>query len=175
MNTSKPTQAKMLLDWSAVIWSGVVTGILSLPILFFALPAIIDLDTNNIIQYWASMILGSSVITIPADFSVNLLVAAIIVHVGLSLILATVIASIFHRFGTLVGVMGGALVGLAYYLINIYSMTYFFNWMYLFQGSAFLLFNMIVGGMAGFFYESLEIEQWKHHDDFSTSMTGHSH
>ena len=65
------------------------------------------------------MILGSGVITIPAEFSVSLLLVAIIAHVGLSLLLATIIASIFHRFGTLVGVMGGALVGLAYYLINI--------------------------------------------------------
>ncbi len=167
-----PKQPKMLLDWSAVIWAGIVTGVLSLPILFFALPALTHLDTNSIIQYWASMLLGSSVISVPASFSISHLCVAIVTHVALTLILTSIIASIFHRFGTLIGITGGALVGLAYYLINIYSMTYFFSWMYLFEGAAFLLFNMLIGGMAGFFYESLEIEQWQDSEKFQLSSFG---
>ncbi|WP_251357828.1 hypothetical protein [Kangiella sp. TOML190] len=167
-----PKPPKMLLDWSAVVWAGVITGVLSLPLLFFVLPALINLDTSSIIQYWASMLLGSSVISVPASFSIGHLLVAIVTHVALTLLLTTIIASIFHRFGTLIGITGGALVGLAYYLINIYSMTYFFSWMYLFEGAAFLLFNMLIGGMAGFFYESLEIEQWQDSEKFQLSSFG---
>ncbi|MRX27220.1 hypothetical protein [Kangiella sp. HZ709] len=167
--TSEPT--KLLVDWSAVLWSGITTAALSLPILFFALPGLLGIDTNNIIQYWSAMLLGAQVITVPSDFSVVLFFTAIISHLAIALVLSTVIASIFHRFGILVGITGGALVGLAYYFINIYSMTYFFNWMYFLEGPVFMLFNMLLGGMAGFFYESLEIEQWEDPKDYNSSMS----
>lgn len=164
------SSGKLLVDWSAVVWAGVLTGILSLPVLFFILPSIAGLETNTIVQYWASMLLGSDIITVPAEFSILHFLVAIVAHVIISLILAVVVASIFHRFGTLVGVMGGALIGLAYYFINIYSMTYFFNWMFLFEGPVFMLFNMLIGGMVGFFYESLEIEQWADPKDQNSSI-----
>ncbi len=164
------SQGKLLVDWSAVAWAGTIAGILSLPFLLLLLPSLLDLSVNSIIQYWASMILGQDVITVPATFSIWLLLVAILSHVLLTLILASIIATIFHRFGTLVGVMGGALIGLAYYFINIYSMTYFFNWMFLFEGPVFLLFNMLVGGMTGFFYESLEMEQWDDPKDYNSSI-----
>ena len=36
MSSSKKTLSKQLLvDWSAVLWAGMITGVLSLPILFF--------------------------------------------------------------------------------------------------------------------------------------------
>ena len=162
---------KLLVDWSAVVWAGAIAGILSLPVLFFVLPSMLELNTNSIIQYWASMILGQDVITVPATFSVGLLFVSILSHVLLTILLSAIIASVFHRFGILVGIMGGALVGLAYYFINIYSMTYFFNWMFLFEGAAFLLFNMLVGGMTGFFYESLEVEQWDDPKDYKSSIS----
>lgn len=163
-------KTKLLIDWSAVTWAGIVTALLSLPLLFLILPLIMPLETNSIIQYWASLALGNQVITVPATFSIGLLLVAILVHMVLSLALTLIIACIFHRFGTLVGVMGGALIGLAYYFINIYSMTYFFNWMFLFEGSAFLVFNMVLGAMAGFFYESLEIEQWEESSGFTAEL-----
>ncbi len=178
MSSKKSTvRRKMLVDWSAIVWSGIISGITSLPILFFILPALIGLDTNSIIQYWASILLGNAVITVPTSFSFSHLFIAILVHIALTLLLATIVASIFHRFGTLMGIVGGAIIGLAYYLINIYSMTYFFNWMYLFEGPAFLLFNMLIGAMTGFFYESLEIEQWEDAEKFNSPLNSlhHSH
>ncbi|NVK22789.1 MAG: hypothetical protein HWD86_09745 [Kangiellaceae bacterium] len=166
-------QTQLIVDWSAVLWSGFLAAVLTLPVLFFIFPYAVNTDTNTIIQYWSSLLLGVSVITIPASFSVSLALVACVVHIILTLVLTAFIASVFHRWGLVIGIAGGALVGLCYYAINIYSVTYFFNWMFQLEGIWFLLFNLFTGALAGGLYEALEREQWS--DKKSAQLRGLPH
>lgn len=154
------TQAKKFfaVDWSAVLWSGILAAVISLPVLFFIFPSLVGTTTESIIQYWASMLLDVSIITVPATFTLPIALAAIVIHIALTLLLTAIIACIFHRWGLLLGIFGGALVGLCYYAINIYSMTYFYNWMFQLEGIYFMTFNILLGALAGGLYESLEYD-----------------
>jgi hypothetical protein len=85
-------------------------------------------------------------------------IVAIIVHFALSIIYALVLAFIVHRWGLLVGIVGGALFGLALYLINFFTFTYFFEWFYPARAWPFSVVHILFGAVAGGIYELLEKE-----------------
>lgn len=51
----------------------------------------------------------------------------VLVHLVLSLVYALLLAFIIHRWGLVVGIVGGALFGVAIYIINYYTFTALFS------------------------------------------------
>jgi hypothetical protein len=65
-------------------------------------------------------------------------------------------AFIVHRWRMLVSVLGGALFGLALYLINFFTFTTFFPWFYPARNWPFAAVHILFGAVAGGIYELLE-------------------
>ena len=65
-----------------------------------------------------------------------------------------------HRWGIIVGIIGGAIFGLALYLINFYTLTYFFPWFFPLRSWMMMLSHVIYGATAGGVYEALEVEEF---------------
>ena len=106
----------------------------------------------------ASVLLGKGVLPPPATVTAGTLLAALLVHGLLSVGFACLIAYVFHRWGLLVGILGGALFGLALYFVNFYTVSFFFPWFFPMRSWIMAASHVIFGALAGGIYEALEIE-----------------
>lgn len=146
-----------LVDWGAVFWAGLLAGGL-----FFLLNVIfVSADHNPwlMLRYNASLLLGSEVVPTvqsPPQAELRVLLFGLLIHFALSFLFAAIIAFVLHRWGLWTGIIGGALLGIALYAINIYTFTYFFPWYYYLAGVPFLVNHALFGLFAGGIYETLE-------------------
>jgi hypothetical protein len=148
-----------VVDWSAAVWSGVISGVIFLAIsmlltyIYIGSPWVI----NRLI---ASVVMGPNVLPPPATFDATIFIVSIIVQLLLSLTFACIIAIIFHRWGLLVGVIGGGLFGLALYFINFYTFSLIFPWFFLMKSWIMVVSHVVFGALAGGIYEALEVEKF---------------
>jgi hypothetical protein len=108
----------------------------------------------------AAMVLGRGVLPPPATFDAGVVGVAFALHMALALAYTALIAFILHRWGLLVGIVGGALLGLALYAINYGTMAWFFPWFLDLKGGIVLVSHVVFGALAGGVYELLEIERF---------------
>jgi hypothetical protein len=110
-------------------------------------------------RYVAAMVMGEGVLPPPATFAVGPVLVAVIIHFILSILFALLLAFIIHRWGLLVGILGGALFGLALYAINYYTFSSFlFPWFYASRTWMDIVAHLLFGAVAGGIYELLERE-----------------
>lgn len=159
MNSTK-TKLKQVMDWRAAFYSGIISGVVLLLLVMFAVPGIMGWNAWIIIRYIASIFMGQSILPPPASFHLIALIIAIITHTIISIGSAILLAFIIHRWGLLVGIVGGAIFGLCLYGINFYSLSYFFPWFYLIHGWPMMVSHIIFGAVAGGVYEALEVEKF---------------
>ncbi len=148
------------MDWRTAIISGMVSGIVLLILVALIVPAIKGWNAWIIVRYISSIVLGQHILPPPASFNLTALIVAIITHSVISLASAILLAFIIHRWGLLVGIIGGAAFGFCLYGINFFSLSYFFPWFYLIKGWPMMLSHIIFGAVAGGVYEALEVEKF---------------
>jgi len=156
-----PTKIKMrqVVDWRAAVWAGVISGVVFLVINMLLTKFYVG-SPWVIVRLAASLVMGTRVVPPPATFDAAILLAALAVHVPLSILFASIIAAILHRWGLLVGIVGGAIFGLALYAINFYTFSYFFPWFFPMRSWIMAVSHLIFGACAGGIYESLEVEKF---------------
>lgn len=145
-----------VMDWWSAVGAGLIAGTLTLLIVLIAYPALTGGSPANVFRFIAGIVLGSDVIPPPTTFSLTAVVMGTIVHMALSVIYGVVLALIIHRWGIVVGVVGGVLFGLALFLINLFSFAKWFEWFYALRSWPFLLLHIFYGAAAGGLYELLE-------------------
>lgn len=114
-----------------------------------------------IVRLFASIFLGESILAPPATFDLTALTVSIITNLILSELFTLLIAFVFHKYGLATGIIGGAVFGLAIYLINFYSLSYFFPWFFVLGSWPFVLTHILFGAVAGGVYELLEVEEFE--------------
>jgi hypothetical protein len=150
---------KQVVDWSAAVWAGVISGAIFL-VVNMILTAIYFGSPWVITRLIASIVMGSAVLTPPDTFDPAIFVVSLIVHFLLSIIFACILAVVLHRWGLLVGILGGALFGLALYFINFYTFSILLPWFFPMRSWFMLLNHVIFGALAGGVYETLEVEEY---------------
>jgi hypothetical protein len=150
---------RMAVDWRAVGIAGLSSGVLFW-LLSLLLSALVFGSPWLFTHMAAAILLGEAVLVPPFDFDARLLAVGLIVHLLLSLLFGALVAFAIHRWGILVGVLGGAALGLALYAINTYSLSYFFPWFYAFRNWTFALGHILYGALAGGVYELFEDESY---------------
>ena len=141
------------VTWRAVLISGLVAGTLFLLTDVVLAPAILNVNAALTLRYFAALVLGSNVLT---QTGTSILITGIIVHYVLSLVFALVIALVVHRWGLVVGIIGGAILGVAFYGINLYTVTLLFPWFFAINSTVILLCHAIFGAVAGGVYEMFD-------------------
>lgn len=144
------TSIRNNVTWRAVIIAGLVAGAVFLAVNAVAASLMFEIDPALLLRYFASLVLGSEVLTQVGPTS---LIVGLIVHFALSLLFALVIAIVVHRWGLVVGLIGGAILGLALYAINMYALTRFFEWFFAINNAALALSHALFGMVAGGVYE----------------------
>ncbi len=160
MTSSAARRMRQLVDWSAAVWAGSIAGTVFLLLNLFLIPAMVGGNAWTIVRLFASILLGEGVLAPPATASVPALGAALVAHYALSVVFALVIAWILHRWGIVIGVIGGALLGLALYCINFYTLTLAYPWFYAMRNGVFVFTHVVYGALAGGIYEALEVEEF---------------
>lgn len=135
------------VTWRAVFLAGIAAGIA-----FFVANLLFSpiLTPSLLLRYIASLVMGSDVLT--NGNSMALIVGGI-VHLVLSLLFALIISIVIHRWGLLVGIIGGGILGLSLYAINLYTLTLLFPWFFAINSSSLLISHVIFGVVAGGVYE----------------------
>jgi hypothetical protein len=159
MDTFFPNSRKVV-DFRAVFWAGIVSGLvflvvnMLLSLLFLGTPWIF-------IRMVAALLLGQDVLPPPASFDPAIFIVALVIHLLLSIVFTTILALMIHKWGLLVGIIGGAIFGLALYAINIYTFSFFFPWFFSLRSWIILLSHVFYGATAGGMYEALEVERFE--------------
>lgn len=153
-------RTRQIVDWSAAFWSGLVAGSIFYLSSLFVLPHLVGGNAWIILRMFASVLLGESILAPPATFDLGAFLAGAGLHLALSVLLTLLLALIIHRWGLLVGFLGGAMFGLAVYAIHMYTLTLWLPWFYILEGTPFAVLHMIFGALAGLVYEALEVEEF---------------
>jgi len=141
------------VTWRAVLVSGLVAGTLFLLADLVFAPLITNTSATVTLRYFAALVLGSKVLT---QSGTGILAVGVVVHYVLSLVFALVISLVVHRWGMLVGIVGGAIMGVAIYGINLYTLTVLFPWFFAINSTVILLCHAIFGAVAGGVYEMFD-------------------
>ncbi len=145
------------MTWRALPLASAAAGTAFLITQLLLMGVMLQIGPALSIRYIASLPMGSGVLT---DLNPAILVVGVIVHYILSLVFATLIAIVIHRWGLMVGIVGGALLGLALYSINLYTMTLYFPWFFALHSTPLLISHIVFGAVAGGVYEMFD-----HYDD----------
>jgi len=156
-----PVKMQQVMDWSAALWAGLIAGVVFYLINIFIVPLILGTSMWVIIRLFASIFLGEPIFAPPATFEFSALIVSFLSIFILSVGFTFIIAFVFHKWGLLIGILGGALFGLGFYLINFYSLSYFFPWFFALSSWPFVVSHIVFGAVAGGIYELLEVEEYE--------------
>ena len=157
-----------VMDWQAALAAGLIAGAIVLLVLLIGYPLVTGGSPWTVLRFIAAIVLGSAVLPPPTTFDVVAAVTGVGVHLALSIVFAIVLALIIHRWGIIVGFVGGALFGASLFAINMFTFTNLFDWFYPLRSWSFLLLHIFFGAVAGAVYEALErdyyvedvVEEW---------------
>lgn len=139
--------------WRAIPIAGVVGGTVFLLFLFALTLFARGMTPGLVLRYAASLVVGETALT---STDPMVFVVGALTHYGLSIFLTLIIAIVVHRWGLLVGLIGGAVLGLSLYGINFYTMTLFFEWAYALSSLDMAIAHVLFGAAAGTVYEMLD-------------------
>lgn len=145
------TSIRRTLDARAVLIAAVVAGTVFLVVNLALTALLFDIGPGLMMRYIAALVLGEAVLTGPTDAGV--IVTALLVHFALSVLFTLLITIAIHRWGLLVGILGGGMLGLAVYAINLYTLTLFFEWFSAINNPALAFSHIVFGMVAGGVYE----------------------
>lgn len=149
---------RQVVDWRAAVQASTIAGIFFLILNLAFMKFTFGANGWVLIRLLASLVLNKAILAPPATFDATALLVALITHFALSLVFGLLIAYIVHRGGLIVGIVGGAILGLALYAINFYTLTVFFPWFFALHTWVMVMTHIIFGALAGGVYEALEVE-----------------
>jgi hypothetical protein len=155
------------VTWRAIPVAGFVAGTAFLLVNILLTPLVLEVDPSLILRYFGALVLGSGVLT---ESGSGAIVVGVIVHYVLSMIFTLLVTIVIHRWGLLIGIIGGAIMGLALYGINLYTMTVFFEWFFAINSNVLLLSHVVFGAVAGGVYELFD-----HYDIGADGEVTHGH
>lgn len=141
------------VSWRAIPIAGIAGGTVFLLTNIVLTPLLLDVDAVLVLRYFGALLLGSDVLL---ESGATAPVVGVILHYVFSIIFALLIAIVVHRWGLLVGIIGGAILGLSIYGINLYTMTVFFEWFFAINSSVLLLSHLLYGVVTGGVYEMFD-------------------
>jgi len=148
---------RQLVDWRAAIIAGLISGLVFL-LANIILGSIVLGSPWIYVHVFASLLMGSSILESSSSFQAGVFIVALVVNTVLSVGFASLIAITFHRWGLVVGILGGATFGLALYFINFFGLPFIFPWFFLYRSWLLLVSHILFGAVAGGIYEALEEE-----------------
>lgn len=143
------------MDKRAAFIAGLLAAVISLALGMGVLQFMHD-NAMGLPRLLATVVLGRGALDADVTSATTALGAGIAVHLVLGLVFAFVISFTLHRWGFWVGLIGGALFGLALYAINTYTMSRFFPDFFYYRSWFMVGLHVVFGALCGGIYETLE-------------------
>lgn len=140
------------LDWAAAGWAGLVAGALLLFLQIALTVLTTGGDAGVVIRRIAGIALGRSVLPPSTPFTALVFLAAVAVHLPLSLAYARVLASLVQGMNAPKAAVAGAFFGAGLYGLNYYGFTFLFPWFALARGGITLASHVAFGAAASALY-----------------------
>ena len=147
---------RQVMDWRAAVIAGLLAGGLTMLLRMILWATAAGGSIWTPFYHSAALLLGPERFVPAGAPEAGIVAVGALAHMALSLVYTVLLAFIIHRWGLIVGILGGALFGLALYLIHYYSMTYLFPWFYPLRSWLVLVSHIFFGAIAGGLYEALE-------------------
>jgi hypothetical protein len=141
-------------DYTSVFWAGAIAGILFLVIEMIFEPIWAGINGWLAMRQFGGILAGTLYLA-PATFNIGQLFLAL-VFTALMGILYTAFGVALVRPTTIVNaVIGGAVLGMAFYIVNYYMWSGLFPWFANYRNWVTALNHVLVGAVAGLIYLSL--------------------
>lgn len=145
-----------IMDWRSAVVAGLLAGALTMLLWVILLAITTGGSVWTPFHHVAAILLGQSVLTPSQTIDFRVILTGTLIHLSLSVLYSVILAFIIHRWGLWVGIVGGAIFGLALYAINYYTFTALYPWFFPLRGWIALVGHVFFGAMAGGIYEGLE-------------------
>lgn len=153
-----PTFAQKLeaTRWGTAIYAALVAGITFLVLQMLISALIYGASPWLPLRMIAAIALGTGVLP-ETGFSLGVALAALLIHFGLSIMTAWILAPLIERTGLGKSLLFGAALGLVIYLVNFYLLTQAFTWFGGMRGLATLVNHLIFGAMMAWSYQTRRV------------------
>jgi len=148
------------INAKAALWAAVIAGIVFMLLEMIMVPAFMAGSPWGPPRMIAAIGMGKGVLPPPATFDVTIMLVAMVIHFGLSVILAFLFA--FIARGRTIGMAAllGAAFGLVVYLVNFYGMTAVFPWFAMARGWIGIFAHIVYGAVLGWVYASVALKTY---------------
>lgn len=143
------------MDKRAATIAGLLAAIISLGLGMGVLQYLHE-NALGLPRLLATIVLGRGALDAELTSTGMALGVGIGVHLVLGLVFAFIISFTLHRWGFWVGLIGGALFGLALYAINTYTMSRFFPEFFHYRSWFMVGLHVVFGALCGGIYEAIE-------------------
>lgn len=114
--------------YKAAIWSGIIAAVVMLILELILNPLFLGAPVWGPPRMMGAILLGKDVLPPPASFDIGVIMAAMFLHILLSIIYALAIGLLIRKVSVGMGILFGAIIGLLIYFINFYGFTSIFPW-----------------------------------------------
>ncbi|MCY7355726.1 MAG: hypothetical protein LH470_11755 [Lysobacter sp.] len=143
------------INTRAALWAAIVAGAVFMMLEMIMVPVFTGGSPWGPPRMIAAIGMGEGVLPPPATFDAGIMMVAMLIHLGLSVILAFLFAFIARGRTVSMATMIGAAFGLVVYLINFYGMTAVFPWFAMGRGWIGIFAHVMYGAVLGFVYASI--------------------
>lgn len=147
---------RLIMDWRAAIIAGLVAGTLTMLLWMTLWATVTGGSLWTPFHHVAALLLGEGVLAPSQTLDLRVILAGTAVHLVLAVLYALLLAFIIYRWELLVGIIVGALFGVALYLVNYYTFTILFPWFYPLRSWIAVVGHIFFGAVAGGLYELME-------------------
>jgi len=143
------------IDVKAALWAALAAGIVFMMLEMVMVAVFMGESPWGPPRMIAAIGMGEGVLPPPATFDAVIMMVAMAIHFGLSVILAFIFAFIARGRDVAVATMIGAAFGLILYFVSFYGMTAVFPWFAKARGWIGIFAHIMYGAVLGFVYASI--------------------
>jgi len=140
------------IDAKAALWAAITAGIVFMMLEMIVVAVFMGESPWGPPRMIAAIGMGKGVLPPPATFDTGIMMVAMLIHFGLSVILAFLFAFIARGRAVGMATMIGAAFGLVVYLVNFYGMTAVFPWFAMGRGWIGIFAHVMYGAVLGWVY-----------------------
>jgi len=151
----EPIAVAPRINAKAALWAAIIAGAVFMMLEMIMVPIFMGGSPWGPPRMIAAIGMGKEVLPPPATFDAGIMMVAMLIHFGLSVILAFLFAFIARGRTVAIATMIGAAFGLVVYLVNFYGMTAVFPWFAMGRGWIGIFAHAMYGAVLGFVYASI--------------------
>ncbi|MEJ7805286.1 MAG: hypothetical protein WKG03_05125 [Telluria sp.] len=154
MNMHESLAVAPRINAKAALWAAIIAGAVFMMLEMIMVPVFMGGSPWGPPRMIAAIGMGEGVLPPPATFDAGIMMVAMLIHFGLSVILAFLFAFIARGRTVGMATMIGAAFGLAVYFVTFYGMTAVFPWFAMARGWIGIFAHIVFGAVLGWVYAS---------------------